>query len=123
MSEPVDVQRDLLQARVLQLYTIVAGLSIFGILVLTAYCVHLGPIIGPGVESSFGLAAGAMFLLGALLVHIVDRTYREWPLGRRVHPPSPGPVTDAAVATFLKVVVFATAAGSVAYLFWGILTT
>lgn len=126
MSEQLvgmDEMRDALAARVLRYYTIVAGLSIFGILVLTAYCIRLGPLVGPGVESSFGLAVAVMFLLGALLVHIVDRAYREYPLGRRIHPGPVGPVTDAAIATFLKVVILATAAGALAYLFWGILTT
>ena len=125
MSEPfggMDARRDALAARVLRYYSVVAGLSIFGILVLAAYSIHLGPLVGPGVESSFGLAVAVMFLLGALLVHIVDRAYREYPLGRRVHPGPVGPVTDAAIATFLKVVIVATAAGSLAYLFWGILT-
>lgn len=119
----IDPVRDVLAARVLRYYSVVAGLSIFGILVLAAYSIHLGPLVGPGVESSFGLAVAVMFLLSALLVHIVDRAYREYPLGRRVHPGPMGPVTDAAIATFLKVVIFATAAGAIAYLFWGILTT
>jgi hypothetical protein len=118
----IDAVRDVLAARVLRYYTVVAGLSIFGILVLAAYSIHLGALVGPGVESSFGLAVAVMFLLGALLVHIVDRTYREYPLGRRIHPGPTGPVTDAAIATFLKVVILAAAAGSIAYLFWGILT-
>lgn len=110
-----------LRRQLLRIYEVVAGLSVFGILVLVAYSIRLGPIVGPGVESSFGLAVALMFLEGALLVHIVDRIYREWPLGRRVAPDWRGAVSDADIARFLMVIVFAAALGSVAFLFWGIL--
>jgi hypothetical protein len=126
LSEPVPMTPGALAAlrsRLLSIYSAVAGLSIFTILLLAAYVVHLGPLVGPGVESSFGLAAGLMFLEGALLVHIADRVYREWPLGRRVSAEWAGPVTDRDLARFLMVVTFAAALGAVAYIFWGILTT
>ena len=109
-----------LQSRVLTLYAWAAGLSLVAIFLLGAYAIHLGPLVGPGVESSFGLAAALMMLFGALVVHLVDRVYREWPLGRKFEPTWAVPVSDAAIATFLKALVFAAAVGAVGYILWGV---
>ncbi|HYK93457.1 MAG TPA: hypothetical protein VEY07_05385 [Thermoplasmata archaeon] len=111
-----------LQSRVLTLYSVAAVLSLIAIFLLGGYAIRLGPLVGPGVESSFGIAVALMMLFGALVVHLVDRVYREWPLGRKFEPSWAVPVTDAMVATFLKVVIFAAAAGAVAYVLWGLVT-
>ncbi len=123
MSEPAaapPASRATAQGRVVALYSWAAALSLFAIFLLAAYAIHLGPIVGPGVETSFGLAVALMMLFGALLVHLVDRAYREWPLGRKFAAEWPGTVSDAAVATFLKALVFAVIAGAVAYVLWGL---
>jgi len=109
--------------RILRLYSAAAGLSLFGIIVLLGYEVRLGPLVGPGVETSFGLAIAVMFLLGALVVHLVDRMYREWPLGRKFHPATPRTIDDAVVASFLKAAVVAAIAGAVVYIFWGLVAS
>lgn len=112
MSE-ADVRR--VAERVLNLYLAVVAISIVGILALVAYSIKLGPLTGPGVEESFGLALALMFLFSALLLHVLDRTYRVWPLGRRVAPEFPGPVSEAGYALFLKVIVVAAAGIGIAY--------
>ena len=89
---------------------------LFGIAVLIVYAIELGPLTSPGAQESFGLALSLMFLMGAVLFHVVDRTYRVWPLGRRVEPPAPGPVTNADVARVLRIVVVIAAGASIAYL-------
>ncbi len=109
-----------LQRRVISLYSVAGALALIGIFALGGYAIHLGSLVGPGVESSFGLAVALMMLLSALLVHLADRVYREWPLGRKYVPEPGAPVTSAAVATFLKALVFAAAAGAVAYLLVGL---
>ena len=112
---------DAAAGRVLRLYEAAAALSLAGIAVLAVYSIRLGSLVGPGVESSFGLAVGLMFLLGALVVHLIDRTYREFPLGRRIGAPNPGAVSDAALALFLKALTVAIAAGAISYILWGVL--
>ena len=111
-----------LQRRVLTLYSWAAGLSLVAIFLLGAYAIRLGALVGPGVESSFGIAVALMMLFGALVVHLVDRVYREWPLGRKFEPTWAVPVSDAMIATFLRSLVFAAAAGAVAYVLWGLVT-
>ena len=110
-----------LQRRVLNLYSWAAGFSLVAIFLLGAYAIHLGPLVGPGVESSLGLAVALMMLFSALVVNLVDRVYREWPLGRKFEPTWSAPVTDADIATFLKALIFAAAAGAVGYILWGVL--
>lgn len=107
---------------VLNLYATVLAINLVAIGFLALYCYQLGPLVGPGVESSFGFAVALMFLLGALSVHVAEATYRMWPLGRRFHPANPGPFTDASIATFVKVLVVALAVGGIAYLLYGVLT-
>ncbi len=117
----VPEDRAQLQRRVVALYAWAAAVSLFAIFLLGAYAIRLGPLVGPGVESSFGLAVALMMLLAALIVHLTDRVYREWPLGRKFAPPAPGAVSDRAIATFLKALVFAAVAGAVAYVIAGLL--
>jgi hypothetical protein len=106
---------------VLLLYAVILGLLLVGIVVLAIYCWQLGPLVGPGVESSFGFAVALMFLMAALGVHTAEATYRLWPLGRRFLPTPPGPITDRMIANFVKVLIFAAAFGAVAYLVAGFL--
>jgi hypothetical protein len=115
-AEPAPPVVARVQARVLSLQMVVIGIMFVAILVLTAYAVTLGPLVGPGIEESFGLALALMCLCGALIVHEVDWTYRAWPLGRTVRPGFPGYVTDQGMVTLLKIVVVAVAAGGVAYI-------
>lgn len=121
LTEPSAEEFARWRSRALTLYTWAGALSVIGIFVLAGYSIRLGPLVGPGVEDSFGLAVAVMFLLGALLVHLADRVYREWPFGRRIHPEYPAPVTDRSVATFVAWMVLVAAASAVAYVVWGLL--
>ena len=109
------------QGRQLRLYLVICVLMLLGIGGLTVYSIQLGPLVGPGVESSFGYAVALMFVMGATLVHCVDRMYRLWPLGRRVRTQYPGAVTDRSLATFVKVLVLVAAGASVAYVLGGLI--
>ncbi len=102
-SEEVDLAT--VRARTLALYDSVAVLMLVGIAVLIVYAIHLGSLASPGAQESFGLAIALMSLMGAILFHVTDRTYRSWPLGRRFSPTPPGPVTLQAEVRFVKVVV------------------
>ncbi len=122
MSSPPpapDLRR--LRARVLAIYDTVTVLMLLGIAVLIVYSIELGPLTSPGAEQSFGIAVSLMFLMAALIFHLVDRTYRAWPLGRRIHPTPPGPVTLAAQTRFLKILVVAIAAAAIAYILGGLI--
>ena len=110
-----------LQNRVLDLYTAVQVLMLLGIAVLILYAIRLGPLTSPGAEESFGLAVALMAIMSAVVVHLVDRTYRVWPLGRRFSPKNPGPVTVEAQARFLKVLVIVLAAAAIAYVLGGLI--
>ncbi len=122
MSDPVpDPDPRKLRTRVLDLYAAVQFLMLLGIAVLAVYCFRLGPLTSPGAEESFGIAAGLMFLMGALAVHLVDRTYRSGPLGRRFVPTPPGPVTVEGEVRFLKVLVVVIAAAAIAYVLGGLI--
>ncbi|HTS33284.1 MAG TPA: hypothetical protein VMI55_05025 [Thermoplasmata archaeon] len=106
-----------LRERVLNLYTATIVLMLLGIGVLLVYTVVLvGPLTSPGAQESFGLALALGFLMAAVAGHLVDRMYRVWPLGRRIHPAPPGPVTPAAEVRFFQVVVVVCAAAGIAYL-------
>lgn len=109
------------QRRQLQLYTAVAVLMIIGILGLVGYSIMLGPLVGPGVEQSFGYALALMFLMSAVLAHVVDRIYREWPFGRRVMPTAAPRLTEDAWVAFAKVVVVAAAGVALAYVLGGLI--
>ncbi len=110
-----------LRRRILDLYDAVTVLMLLGILVLIVYSIRLGPLTTPGAEQSFGYALALMFLMSAVIVHLVDRTYRVWPLGRRLVPTPPGPVTVDAEVRFLKIVIVVAAAASIAYLLGGLI--
>jgi hypothetical protein len=111
-----DAQYARARDRSLAVYAVVAVLSILGILGLVGYSVRLGPLVGPGVESSFGFALALMFLFAALLFHVVDRIYRVWPGGRRVWAPVPTAVTDLSIVRLLRVLVVLGAAAAIAFL-------
>ncbi len=122
MSEPlpeVDLRR--IRARVLDLYAAVQALLLIGIAVLVVYSIRLGTLTGPGVQESFGISLALMFVMAAIVVHITDRTYRVWPLGRRFTPTSPGPVTSEAQVRFLKVLVIVLAGAAIAYILGGLI--
>ncbi|MCI4353038.1 MAG: hypothetical protein L3K14_06585 [Thermoplasmata archaeon] len=104
-----------LQARVLNLYAAVIILMIGMIGLLTVYSIRLGPLVGPGVESSFGYAVALMFLASALIVHVIDRMYRVWPAGRSVSTVFPGFFTDRGLANALRILIFVAAGAAVAY--------
>lgn len=112
-----------LRARTLWLYSVISGLMLAGIAILALYAFKLGPILGPGVTASFGYAVALMFLMGAVLIHIVDRIYRVYPFGRRIHPARPSPLGAAEVATFLRVVVVIAAIGAVGYILGSLIAT
>jgi hypothetical protein len=106
---------------VLDVYTAVTLLMLLGIAVLIGYVVRLGPLTGPGVEESYGLALALMFIMAAVVAHVVDRTYRGWPLGRRFRPSSPGPVTVESEVRFLKMLVVVLAGAAIAYVLGGLI--
>jgi hypothetical protein len=111
-----------LRRKVLDLYDAVTFLMLIGIGVLVVYAIRLGSLTSPGAQESFGLAVGLMFLMAALMIHLVDRTYRVWPLGRRITPTPPGPVTDQSQARFLGILIFVIALAACAYVVGGLLT-
>ncbi|MCI4373131.1 MAG: hypothetical protein L3K02_05765 [Thermoplasmata archaeon] len=112
-----------LRGRVLDVYTSVITLMLVGIAILVAYIVlWVGPLTSPGAQESFGLALALAFLMATLAVHLVDRMYRVWPLGRTVHPTDPGPVTDRDLARFFRWLVVLLTAAALAYLL-GVLIT
>jgi hypothetical protein len=125
MAAPVLTPAELARARsrILSMYFSVVAISILAIAVLIAYIVSLGALVGPGVESSLGFALALLFLLAALLVHLLDRAYREWPLGRRVHPTAPGSLSAASMVTVVRWVVVAAAAAIIIYLLATLLTS
>jgi hypothetical protein len=110
-----------LRRRVLDLYDTVTYLMLIGIAILIVYSFRLGPLTSPGAQESFGLALALMFLMAALMIHLVDRTYRVWPLGRRITPTPPGPVTLKAQARFFQVLIVVVAAAAIAYIVGGLL--
>ena len=114
-QDTMELQRADAARRILSLYQAVTVLMLLGIGGLALYAFKLGPLVGPGVETSFGLAAAAMFLMGALLAHIADRTYRSWPLGRKFRPATPSPVTPRSAATTVTWLVVLAAALGIAY--------
>jgi len=112
-----------LRQQVLDLYAATILLMILGIGVLIVYTILVvGPLTSPGAQESFGLALGLSFLMAAVAGHLVDRMYRSWPLGRRIHPTPPGPVTPAGQVRFYKVLVVVLAAASIAYLLGALIT-
>jgi hypothetical protein len=106
-----------LRNRVLDFYSATIVLMLVGIGVLVLYTVILvGPLTSPGAQESFGLALALAFLMATVVVHLVDRMYRLWPLGRTIHPSTPPPVSDRALVRFFRWAVVAAAAAAIAYL-------
>jgi hypothetical protein len=110
-----------LRRKVLDLYDAVTYLMLIGIAILVVYCIELGPLTSPGAQQSFGFALALMFLMSAMIVHLVDRTYRVWPLGRRITPTPPGPVTLAGQVRFFQVLIIVIVAAALAYIIGGLL--
>jgi len=109
--------------RLLNLYAAVTLLMLAGIAILVVYIlVGVRSLTSPGAEQSFGLAVSLMALMGAVIGHVIDRTYRVWPLGRRITPTPPGFVSTRAQSNFVRVLIVLAAAGAVAYLIAGLLT-
>jgi hypothetical protein len=104
-----------LQAHVLSLYTAITILMVVGIAVGVIYAISLGSLVGPGVEESFGIDLAILFLMSAMLMHVLDRTYREWPTGRRVHPAPPPEITAKTANYTVKIVTIVAAALLIAY--------
>jgi hypothetical protein len=121
-SDAARAQYRRLRRKVLDLYDAVTFLMLIGIAVLVVYSIQLGALTSPGAEQSFGFALALMFIMSALIVHLVDRTYRVWPLGRRITPVEPGPVTPAAQARFIAILIFVIALAACAYVIGGLLT-
>ena len=108
---------------VLDLSIAIVALMLVGIGVITLYIVVVvGSLASPGAQESFGLGLALAFTMAAVAVHVVDRMYRLWPMGRRVHPTPPGPVTPADEARLLKVIVLVGAAVGIAYLLGTLIT-
>jgi hypothetical protein len=106
-----------------QLYGFVVALMLIGILALVAYSIKLGPLVGSGVETSFGIAVALMFLMSAVVFHVVDRAYRLWPFGRHLRPAPPPVIGERSIATFVKILIFAAAAASIAYILGSLIAT
>ncbi len=125
MSSPTVLPADFVrraQDRVLNLYAATILLMLVTIAILVVYCLRLGPLIGVGVERSFGIAAGLLFLCAALIAHVVDRTYRVWPEGRSFRPSFPGFFTERGYANAAKILVLVAAAIAIGYIIATLLT-
>jgi hypothetical protein len=112
-----------IQRRALRLDTASAVVMLIGIAILLVYSIRLGPLVGPGVETSFGYALALMFIMAAALTHVVDRMYRVWPFGRRVRTAVPSPLTDAQAAAFVRIVIVLATAAALGYVLWGLIAT
>ncbi|HXQ95253.1 MAG TPA: hypothetical protein VN864_08845 [Thermoplasmata archaeon] len=115
LTDVLEAHRAEAARRVLALYNATVVLLLLGIAGLAIYAFRLGPLVGPGVESSFGFAAATMFVMGALLVHLVDESYRSWPLGRKFRPTTPAPVTPGGTARVVTWLIVLAAVVGMAY--------
>ena len=120
MSSGHDADLTVLQRRTLDLYAAVTLLMLLGIAILFGYAIRLGPLTTPGAQESFGLAISLMALMGAVIFHLADRTYRVWPLGRRFRPTPPAPFTLESWVRFLKVLIVVIAVAGIAYIVGGL---
>ena len=120
-SEPSPAEVRRLRNRLLDLYTAVTLLMLVGIAVLIVYAVQLGSLTSPGAQQSFGCALALMFLMGAVVFHLVDRIYRVWPFGRRFRPTWPGYVSAEGEVRFFKVVIVVAAGAAIAYVLGGLI--
>lgn len=121
MSSLSDADLAVLRRRTLNLYAAVTLLMLVGIAVLVAYAIRLGPLTSPGAEQSFGFAVCLMALMGAVLFHVADRTYRVWPLGRRFRPTPLAPLTLESWVRFLKILIVVIAVAGIAYVVGGLI--
>ena len=121
MSELPDADLLALQRRTLDLYAAVTLLMLLGIGVLVAYAIRRGPLTTPGAERSFGFAVALMALMGAVIFHLADRTYRVWPLGRKIRPAWPGYVSAEGEVRFFKVLIVVAAGAAIAYVLGGLI--
>lgn len=113
---------DRVRSATLRYYAAIVVLMLLGLVVLAIYTVELGPITGPGVESSFGFAVALMLLMGTLIIHVVERTYRVYPLGRKTATHPPPAVLDRDLVTFVKVLVLVIAGAAIAYVLGSLIT-
>ena len=113
---PTDRDLAELRRRVINLYDAITALMLLGIALLVVYIVQIGPLTSPGAQQSFGLAVAFLFVMGAILIHVIDRTYRAWPLGRHFRPSAPAPVSPAEIARFLRIFTVVVAGAAIAYL-------
>ncbi len=120
-SPPSSAEVRRLRNRLLDLYTAITVLMLLGIAVLVVYAFSLGPLTSPGAEQSFGYALALMFLMGAVIFHLVDKTYRVWPLGRRFRPTWPGYVSVQSEIRFFKILVVVAAGAAIAYVPGGLI--
>jgi len=120
-SPPSSAELRRLRNRLLDLYTAITGLMLLGIAVLIVYAIELGPLTSPGAEQSFGYALALMFLMGAVIFHLVDRMYRVWPFGRRFRPAWPGYVTLEGEIRFFKILIVIAAGAAIAYILGGLI--
>jgi len=120
-SPPPSSEVRRLRNRLLDLYTVVTLLMVLGIAVLVVYAVQLGPLTSPGAEESFGFALAVMFLMAAVIFHMLDLTYRAWPLGRKFTPAWPGYVTVEGEIRFFKILIVVIAAAAIAYVLGGLI--
>ena len=121
MSSPSPAEVRRFRNRLLDIYTAVTVLMLLGIVVPIVYAIRLGPLTSPGAEQSFGYAVALMFVMGAVIFHVVDRTYRVWPLGRRIQPAWPGYVTVESEIRFFKILIVVAAAAAIAYILGGLI--
>lgn len=110
-----------LRNRLLDIYTTITVLMLLGIGILVVYAIRLGSLTSPGAQQSFGYALALMFLMAGVIVHLVDRTYRGWPLGRRFRPSWPGYITVEAEIRFFKILVVVVAGVGIAYVLGGLI--
>ena len=120
-SSPTASELRRVRNRLLDLYTAITGLMLLGIAVLIVYAIRLGPLTSPGAEQSFGYAVALMFLMAAVIFHLVDRMYRVWPLGRRIRPAWPGYVTVEGEIRFFKILIVVAAGATIAYVLGGLI--
>jgi hypothetical protein len=120
-SPPSSSEVRRVRSRLLDLYTAITGLMLLGIAVLIVYAILLGPLTSPGAEQSFGYAVALMFLMGAVIFHLVDRMYRSWPLGRRFRPSWPGYITLEGEIRFFKILIVIAAGAAIAYILGGLI--
>jgi hypothetical protein len=111
------------QHRELNLYAAIMLLMLIVVALLVVYAIRLGPLIGPGVEESFGLAVALLFLCAAMIAHVIDRVYRVWPFGRNLKPMFPGFITARGTSNFVKIVIIVVAGAAIAYVIATLITS